>query len=59
MRYGKTIFQKAILPCFGAFNAASFFFVHETERETIDFGTPSDLTVEIFYCCYNGTVSFS
>ena len=26
MRDGKTIFQKAILPCFGAFNAASFFF---------------------------------
>ena len=25
MRDGKTIFQKAILPCFGAFNVASFF----------------------------------
>ena len=34
-----------------------FFFVHGTERETIDFGTPSDLRVEIFYCCCNGTVS--
>ena len=29
----------------------------ETEWETIDFGTPSDLRVEMFYCCCNGTVS--
>ena len=49
MRDGKTVFQKAILPCFGAFNVASFF-GHETEWETIDFGTLSDLRVEIFNC---------
>ena len=37
MRGGKTVFQKAILPCFGAFNV-QVFFGHETEWETIDFG---------------------
>ena len=27
MRDGKTVFQKAILPCFGALKMASFFFL--------------------------------
>ena len=33
MRDGKTVFQKAILPCFGAFNVASRF-GHVIEWET-------------------------
>ena len=36
MRDGKTVFQKAILPCFDALNVASLFFDNETEWETID-----------------------
>ena len=58
MRDGKTVFQKGILPCFGAFNVARFF-GHETESGTINFGTLSDLRVEIFYCCCNGTLGKS
>ena len=34
-----------------------FCFVHQTEWETTDFGTPCDLRVETFYCCCNETVS--
>lgn len=55
------ISDKAILPCFGNFKEPSFFFVfffvHEIGWETIDFGRPCDLRVEIFYCCCNGIVS--
>ena len=36
---------------------ANFYFVQETEWGSINFGTLSDLRVEIFYCCCKGTVS--
>ena len=32
---------------------------HETESETLNFGTLSDLRVDIFYCCCNGTLGKS
>ena len=44
---------------FRCFKRGKFFFGHETEWETIDFGTLFDLGVEIFYCCCNGTLGKS
>ena len=61
MRDGKTVFQKAILPCFGALTWQVFLVMKLNGRlvQTIDFGTLFDLRVEIFYCCCNGTLGKS